>query len=118
MTNAVKGALLSGLVLPGLGQIVLKHHKRGLALVAVVLSGLTVMVFKAVQLALSVLAKIDLERGAAGMQAITQAAAQASASSDSRLFNACLLLIIGCWIFSVADAYMIGKRMDRMPAKN
>ena len=36
MKNSLKGALLSGLVFPGLGQVVLKHYKRGFALMLTV----------------------------------------------------------------------------------
>ncbi len=112
MSNALKGALLSGLVLPGLGQVVLRHYKRGLALMLVVLGSLTVMVIKAAQLALAVFEKMELEGGATDIQAIAQAATRASVTSDSRLFNFCLLLIVACWLFSVVDAYVIGKKMD------
>jgi len=112
MSNALKGALLSGLVLPGLGQVVLKHYKRGLALMLIVLGSLTVMVIKAAQLALSIFEKMELEGGAIDMQEIAEAATRASVTSDSRLFNFCLLLIVVCWLFSVVDAYVIGKKMD------
>ena len=112
MTNALKGALLSGLVLPGLGQVVLKHYKRGLALMLVVLSSLTVMVVKAAQLALAILENIEMEGGAIDMQAITEAATRSTATSDSRLFNLGLLVIVVCWVYSVVDAYVIGKKMD------
>ena len=37
MSHALKAALLSGLVFPGLGQIMLKHYKRGIAVVVVTL---------------------------------------------------------------------------------
>ena len=36
MNNSLKGALLSGLVFPGLGQIILKHHTRGIAFIIIV----------------------------------------------------------------------------------
>lgn len=40
MNNSLKGALLSGVVFPGLGQIILKHYKRGIALMFWVLAGI------------------------------------------------------------------------------
>lgn len=116
MTNAIKGALLSGLVIPGLGQIVLKRYKRGLAIILVLLSGLTIMVVKAAQLALAIFEKMELESGDLDMQAIANAATQASVTSDNRVFNLCLLLIVVLWVLSVVDAYMIGKKMDALPA--
>ena len=29
MNNSIKGAIFSGLVFPGLGQVILKYYKRG-----------------------------------------------------------------------------------------
>ena len=117
MTNALKGALLSGLVLPGLGQILLRRYTRGLVIVFVVLSSLAVMVLKASQMAYSIVEKMELESRGIDMQAITDAATQAAATSDNRTFNYCLVLIIVTWLFSIVDAYMIGKKMDaRQPS--
>jgi hypothetical protein len=112
MTNALKGALLSGLVMPGLGQVLLRRYTRGLVIVFVVLSSLAVMVLKASQLAYSIIEKMELESRGMDMQAITDAATQAAATSDNRAFHYCLVLIIGTWLFSIVDAYWIGKQMD------
>jgi len=114
MKNATKGALVSGLVLPGLGQIVLKRYKRGLAIILALLSSLTIMVVKAAQLALAIFEKMELESGDLDMQAIANAATRASVTSDNRVFNLCLFLIVVLWVLSVADAYMIGKKMDQL----
>jgi hypothetical protein len=115
MTNALKGALLSGLVLPGLGQMLLRRYTRGLVIVFVVLGGLGVMVLKASQMAYSIIEKMELESRGMDMQAITDAATQAAAASDNRTFNYCLVLIIVTWLFSIVDAYIIGKKMDVQP---
>lgn len=112
MNESIKGALLSGLVFPGLGQVVLKHYKRGIALIFMVLAGLIVIVVKAVQEALTILEKIESEGGAINMSAISNAATQASAIPNSFIFNLALLLITFCWIFGIIDAYRIGKKKD------
>jgi TM2 domain-containing membrane protein YozV len=112
MTNALKGALLSGLVLPGLGQMLLKRYMRGLAFIAVVVGGLAVMVLKASQLAYSIVEKMELDSRGMDMQTITDAATRAAATSDNRSFNLCLGLIIVTWLFSIVDAYVIGRKMD------
>ena len=46
MNNALKGALLSGLVYPGLGQVVLKHYKRGAALIITITAALLAVLIK------------------------------------------------------------------------
>lgn len=112
MKNSLKGALLSGLVFPGLGQISLKHYIRGLALMLTISASMLVIIVKAVQQAVTILEKIESEGGAIDMNAISKAATQASTTSDSLIFYLALLLIIFCWIFSVVDAYRIGKKKD------
>jgi TM2 domain-containing membrane protein YozV len=108
----LKGALLSGLVFPGLGQLVLKRYRRGFALMLTVMAGLSVMVVTAVQQAYAILDRIETEGGLPDRDTITQAAAQAAAASDSLVITAVSLLIIVCWIVGIIDAYRIGKKMD------
>jgi len=112
MNNSLKGALLSGLVFPGLGQVFLKHYKRGIALILTVLVSLLVIVVEAVQKAFTILEKIESEGGTIDMNSISNAATQASTTSGSLIFSFALLLIIFCWIIGVVDAYRIGKKKD------
>ena len=112
MNNSLRGALLSGLVFPGLGQVVLKHYKRGAVLILAVSASLLVILIKAVQQAFTLLEKIELEGGAINLSAISKAATQASTTSHSSIFSFVVLLIIICWIFAVVDAYRIGKQKD------
>ncbi|MFQ6115855.1 MAG: hypothetical protein ACE5NG_17485 [bacterium] len=112
MNNSLKGAFLSGLIFPGLGQVVLKHYKRGAVIMLTALVSLSVVVVNAVQHALAILEKIESEGGAISMSTISNAATQASTTSGSLTFNLVLLLLILCWIIGVVDAYRIGKKRD------
>jgi TM2 domain-containing membrane protein YozV len=112
MNNSLKGAFLSGLVFPGLGQIVLKQYKRGAVIMLTVLVSLSVIVIEAVQKAFTILEKIESKGGAIDMNTISNAATQASTTSDSLIFSFALLLIIFCWIIGVVDAFRIGKKKD------
>ena len=112
MNNSLKGAFLSGLIFPGLGQVILKHYKRGAVLMLTVLVSLSVIVIKAVQQAFAILEKIQSEGEAISMSTISNAATQAATTSRSLIFNLVLLLIIFCWIIGVVDAYRIGKKKD------
>ncbi len=112
MNNSLKGAFLSGLIFPGLGQVILKHYKRGAVLMLTVLVSLSVIVMKAVQQAFAILEKIESEGEAISMSTISNAATQAATTSRSLIFNLVLLLIIFCWIIGVVDAYRIGKKKD------
>jgi len=112
MNKSLKGALLSGVVFPGLGQVILKHYKRGIALMFTIIVCLVVIVIKAVQHAFAILEKIESEGGVIDISKISNAITRATTSSDSFIFNFVLLLIILCWIIGVVDAYRIGKKKD------
>ena len=112
MNNALKGALWSGLIFPGLGHIVLKHYKRGAVIILAVLVSMAAVVAKAVQHARAILDKIELEGGAMNMSTISHAATEASTNYGSLTLNLLLLLPIVFWIIGVVDAYRIGKKKD------
>ena len=112
MNNALKGALLSGLIFPGLGQVALKHYKRGAVIMLTVIVSMAVVVVKATQYALAILEKIELEGGIISVNTILNAATQASTDSGSLTFNLLFLLITVCWIIGTVDAYRIGKKTD------
>ena len=112
MTNAVKGALLSALVLPGVGQIALKRYQRGVVLMLAVLAGLAVMVVDAARQAARMFEAIESGGGAIDRDAIARAAAQATVPSDSLVINLLFFAITICWLYGVVDAYRIGKQQD------
>ena len=112
MNRSAKAAFLSGAVFPGLGQVFLKHYVRGIALMLAVSASLVVLVKKAVEQALAILEKIQWEGGSIDMITISNAATQASTSSDSHTFKFLLFLIVSCWLIGIVDAYRIGKKKD------
>ena len=112
MNNAIKAALLSGLILPGLGQIALKHTIRGGIILLAVLVSTTVFVAKASERALAILEKIALEGGIISMDNILNATKQASANSGNSTLNLLLILIGVFWIAGTVDAYIIGRKKD------
>jgi hypothetical protein len=77
-----------------------------------VIASLAVVVVKAVQYALVILEKIELEGGIISTSTILNAATQASANSGSLTYNLLFLLISVCWIIGTVDAYRIGKKKD------
>ena len=112
MDNPLKAALLSGLVLPGLGQVFLKRYKRGIALVLVVLGGMFVIISKALEQAQAILEKIQFEGGTLDIAAITNAATQSVSGSDNTAYSFAFLLIVACWVIGIMDAYSGRKKKD------
>lgn len=111
MKNSLKGALLSGLVFPGLGQIALKRYPRGVVLMLAVMAALVVMIVTAVQQAYAILENIEAGGGVPDSETIRRATEQAAAS-DSPVITAMALLIFICWIVGIIDAYRIGRQKD------
>jgi TM2 domain-containing membrane protein YozV len=109
MKTAVKAALLSGFVFPGLGQIYLKRYGRGLIILILVLLALGVIIGTVTVSALESLKAIESGGGIADMETISNLASIDSAHSGIYL-RLLLLFVLCCWIFSVVDAYKIGKR--------
>jgi TM2 domain-containing membrane protein YozV len=108
MSRAIKAALLSALIFPGLGQMYLKRYVRGLIPMALTLTGLGVMIVQATVRALGELEKMQIQGGLIDLNAVANRAAAPSASGD---WYAPLIvpLIVGCWLFSVIDAYGLGR---------
>jgi hypothetical protein len=110
MSNALKAALLSGLVLPGLGHFVLKHRARGIALMLGVLAGLLAVTTKASQSMLPVVEKLVSEGGPVDVNTVLNEVTRAFISSGDAAINLSLLLIVLCWAIGVVDSYRLGKK--------
>lgn len=109
MNASVKAALLSGLVFPGLGQLVLGAKRRGTLLIVGTLSCLTAMIVVATRKALMILDTLAREGRPLDMQSIREAAEQASAPPGSLVFNLFLFGLVLCWLYAIVDAYRTAK---------
>jgi TM2 domain-containing membrane protein YozV len=112
MNNAVKGALLSGLIWPGLGQMVLKRYGRGAVIMLGTTVSLAAFVIKAVQYALAILERIESQGGAIDVDTITNAVSQASGWSGGPVMNLLLLSMCVWWLIGAVDAYRLGRAKD------
>jgi TM2 domain-containing membrane protein YozV len=107
MKLAIKAALLSGFVFPGLGQIYLKRYKRGLAILISVLLAIGIIIRTVIVSALESLKAIESGGGIADMETVNNLARIDSVHSGINL-KFILLFVLCCWLFSVVDAYKIG----------
>jgi len=112
MNNSLKGVFLSGFVFPGLGQIILKKYRRGIALMLAVIVSLLAIIVKATQQAMTILEKTDLKDGNMDFNAVSDAANNAVNTSDGLIINLGLIVILLCWIIGTVDAYRIGRKKD------
>lgn len=113
MNRAIKAALLSAFVFPGLGQMYLKRYARGLIPMALTLTSLGVWIVGATVRALGELEKIQIQGGLIDLNTVANRAAASSSSGD--WYSPLIVpLIVLCWLFSVIDAYMLGKGTPAM----
>jgi TM2 domain-containing membrane protein YozV len=112
MKQALKGLLLSGLLLPGLGQIALGRKMRGYAIVVAVLAVVVGILVKAVSEAWAIVNELVQQTCELDFAALMQVSHQTLTTSDSALLTGLLLLLIVIWLASAIDAYVLGGKMD------
>ncbi len=113
MKISTKAALLSGLIFPGTGQIHLKRFLRGITIMVFTFSGIGVIVWMATVRALAMLEEIQNQLNQVDMATISNVALASSADHPSIYYKPILLFIVCCWLFSIIDAYRIGKKRER-----
>jgi TM2 domain-containing membrane protein YozV len=110
MSRSTIAVLLSALVIPGAGHLFLKHTGRGVALIVISLAGLWIIVDQAMQQASTVLDRLEAEGGALDPAHISDLVAQTSGSPGSTLATVATLVLTGCWLFGIVDAYRLGRK--------
>lgn len=109
MSKSVKAALLSGLVLPGVGQYYLGHKLRGGIFMLVVFAAIFALVKEASKQAQTVIEQIQQQGGSVSPERMFELASQSTHQADGFLINVAMFILLGSWIFSVVDAYRLGK---------
>ncbi len=77
-----------------------------------VLSGIGAIVWMATIRALEILERIQNQLDQIDMATISNLALASSADHTSVYYKPILLFIICCWLFSIIDAYRIGKEKE------
>lgn len=110
MTQTIKAVLLSALLFPGAGQILLKRYVTGLALAGTALIALSVLIYRAIQDAEAIAAQILQGKIAPDTNAIIDALAQQRQHADSSMATLCTQLLIASWIISIAHAWWTARQ--------
>jgi hypothetical protein len=109
MSRSTTAVVLSALVLPGAGHLYLKHYRRGIALIVASLACLWALVDRAMQQASAVLEKMASAEGVVDAGQLSDWVAQASSNSGTPTVTIATLLLAGCWLVGIVDAYRLGK---------
>jgi len=110
MSRSLKGALLSGLILPGIGQVYLGYKKRGWSIIAVNIVILYLIISEVIQKAYSVIDEMKNSGSVMDIEQISAKAADLSGFSDNVFLNVLLMFFIIGWFVAMIDAYRLGKK--------
>jgi hypothetical protein len=110
MQKAIMSPLCSGLVIPGLGQIINQDLKKGIIILCVVFAMFVAGIFRLLQIIHSVFRSghTDLSDSQALM-------ARLGAENPTMLWVLGVAFVI-LWIYAVVDAYMGGRKADQLEA--
>ena len=113
MKRSSKVALLSGLILPGIGHIVLKQYLRGSVLMLFALVALSVIVTRIYQRALTVVDRINSGDIPVDAGAIAEMVSNSTSAADSLIENIALLVLAACWLIGIIDSYRLGVAQEK-----
>lgn len=113
MKVSLKAALLSGLVFPGIGHMVLRKYVRGSTLVIASLVALAAVIISAYQRALRIAdrivsGEIPMEPGA-----IAQAVASSTNAANTALETSAVIVLAACWLAGIIDSYRLGAEREQ-----
>ncbi len=113
MKASTRGMLLSGLVYPGIGQLLLGHKPSGIMFVVGTSAGLIVLTYRLVQRAYRVMdqAMSRLVDNGLDMKALMQLI-EHSSTGGWGVEKVSLIVIAGCWLTAIVHAYFVGKKID------
>ncbi len=112
MTNALKGLLFSAFIFPGAGQILLTRYLRGAVFfVLACVSGILCMT-GIVRQAVGILQGLVAKGEVITTPKVIAIVADISTYASSLFLKIALLAFFCCWLSSVVDAWLIGRKMD------
>jgi hypothetical protein len=108
----MKASLLSGLVFPGIGHLVLKQYLRGSALIVVALIASSEILAVATRQALAIVDRINSGDIPVDSGALTDMLSSSSSGADSTLVSISWIALGACWLFGIVDSYRLGRTQD------
>ena len=113
MTRPTKAALLSGLVFPGIGHMVLKQYLRGSILMISALIALSVIVTVVIQRALTIVDRINSGDIPVETGAIAEMVSNSTNGADSLIENISVIVLGACWLIGIIDSYRLGIAQEK-----
>ena len=113
MKASTRGILLSGLVYPGLGQLILGRLTSGVILVIFATVTFVVLIYRVVQRVYGLVEQIlPLMADHALDIATLKELLTRDGAGGWGVEKICLLGLVGCWLIAIGHAYYVGKKID------
>jgi len=112
MRYSIKATLLSALIFPGLGQLLLRHYKTGLLMLVVAFTCMATVVTQALSKSMQIISQLEQSGAIIDEASIARSVEQASQNYDGTLVNLAMFGLIACWLISVVHAYLAGRARD------
>ena len=113
MKASTRGMLLSGLVYPGLGQMILGRLASGITLALLATITFVVLIYRVVE---RVYRLIDQIVPLLADNALDVATLKELLSRDAAcgwgVEKICLIGLVICWVVAIGHAYFVGKKID------
>jgi len=113
MKRSAKAALLSALVFPGVGHIVLRHHVRGSVLILLALVASSAIISRVYQQALTLVDRINSGDVPADAETIMRMVSESASYSNSLFENYAVIILGVCWLFGIIDSYRLGVAQEK-----
>lgn len=112
MRKSTKAALLSGLVFPGLGHLVLKRYLRGVTLIVVAFVATWMLVAGTVHRAMEVVDRIESGEVAPETGEIEKAIADSASNTGFPVEDVSLGVFLVAWLVGIADCIRLGREAN------
>ena len=113
MKESLKAALWSIFIFPGGGHFYLKKWISGGLMAVISVGALAVILTKVIERANKIAEKIILGEIPYDISVITEMVMQQSRLDGSPVLNYAWYTLIAVWVIAAADAYRLGRRVDR-----
>lgn len=100
--------LLSGLVFPGIGHMVLEQYRRGSILMLIALTAMSAIIKIAFDQAQTIVDRIASGEIPLDSIQVSELIASSSAASDGVVSKIPVIVFVVCWLVGVIDSYRAG----------
>ena len=114
MKKIEKAFLLSVLVFPGSGHILLKRYLTGFSLIIIASIASYFLIYGVINQALEIADKIKSGELYPDLSVILELVSHQSVSTEVQSINTSMVVLLVAWLVGIVDSYRIGKYQNKL----